>query len=199
MSQSVISLNASRPPRLRPGYTTQSDPANLARKPYDDSRVLQEDHTQQPANSSLRTYYSSFQTVGWNHDAGYSVADDQTKRAEEGAQVTKEDYNVNYVFVPIKESQTSRVATSVFKLMHDAIINDVIIFGCGFAGATCCVSPGGGCWLRGQLMRLDALDLRKLKWLPQADGTHFCEMVGLPLCPSQRYKIIDAHSLLLLL
>ncbi|CAD6972990.1 unnamed protein product, partial [Tilletia controversa] len=118
-------------------YTTQSDPANLARKPYDDSRVLQEDHTQQSANSSLRTYYSSFQTVGWNHDAGYSVADGQTKRAEEGAQVTKEDYNVNYVFVPIKESQTSRVATSVFKLMHDAIINDVIIFGCGFAGATC--------------------------------------------------------------
>ncbi|CAD6970972.1 unnamed protein product, partial [Tilletia controversa] len=55
--------NPSQPPRLRPGYTIQSDPANLARKPYDDSRVLQEDHTQQSANNSLRTYYSSFQTV----------------------------------------------------------------------------------------------------------------------------------------
>ncbi|CAD6905096.1 unnamed protein product [Tilletia controversa] len=55
--------------RMRPGYTTRSDPANLARKPYDDPRVLQEDPNQESANNGLRTYYSSFQTVDWIHDA----------------------------------------------------------------------------------------------------------------------------------
>ncbi|CAD6899013.1 unnamed protein product, partial [Tilletia caries] len=102
---------------------------------------------------------------------GYPVAHGQAKRTQESAQVAKEDYNGNYVFAPIKEWQTSRAMTSrYFKSMHDATISDVIIVGCGSAGATCCytlakarpdlritvleasVSPGGGCWLGGQLM-----------------------------------------------
>ncbi|CAD6974696.1 unnamed protein product [Tilletia controversa] len=39
----------------------------------------------------------------------------------------------------------------------------------GSAGAPCCVSPGGGCSLGGQLMRLNALNLRKLKHMGAPD------------------------------
>lgn len=54
--------------RMRPGYTTRHDPDNLARKPYDDPRALQ-DLNQGAANNGVRTYYASFQTVDWIHDA----------------------------------------------------------------------------------------------------------------------------------
>ncbi|KAE8220501.1 hypothetical protein CF319_g5988 [Tilletia indica] len=54
---------------MRPGYNNKRDPANITRKPYDDPRVLQDDPNQESANNGLRTYYSSFQTVDWIHDA----------------------------------------------------------------------------------------------------------------------------------
>ncbi|KAL9934114.1 hypothetical protein V8E36_007196 [Tilletia maclaganii] len=54
--------------QLKPGYHNRHDPDNFGRKPYDDPRALQDPY-QQTANNGIRTYYSSFQTVDWIHDA----------------------------------------------------------------------------------------------------------------------------------
>ncbi|KAK0539110.1 hypothetical protein OC835_001245 [Tilletia horrida] len=54
--------------RIRPGFHTRHDPDNFSRKPYDDPAALQ-DPNQETANNGVRTYYSSFQTVDWIHDA----------------------------------------------------------------------------------------------------------------------------------
>jgi thiamine thiazole synthase len=79
-----------------------------------------------------------------------------------------EDFD-GYNFAPIRESQVSR--EMVTRYMNDMLYyaeSDVVIVGCGSAGLSCAwelskdpslkiaiieqsVSPGGGCWLGGQL------------------------------------------------
>ncbi|CAO3648378.1 unnamed protein product [Mucor fragilis] len=79
-----------------------------------------------------------------------------------------EDFD-NYKFAPIRESQVSR--EMVTRYMNDMLHyaeSDVVIVGCGSAGLSCAwelskdpslkiaiieqsVSPGGGCWLGGQV------------------------------------------------
>ncbi|KAK0202013.1 Thi4 family-domain-containing protein [Desarmillaria ectypa] len=82
-----------------------------------------------------------------------------------------EDYDGQYRFAPIQESQVSRAMIKrYFETMYDRAISDVVIVGAGSAGLTCAyhlastrpdlkvtiieanVAPGGGAWLGGQLM-----------------------------------------------
>jgi thiamine thiazole synthase len=82
-----------------------------------------------------------------------------------------EDYNGNYKFAPIRESDVSRAMIKrYFQTMYDRAISDVVIVGAGSAGLSCAyhlatnnphlkitiieanVAPGGGAWLGGQLM-----------------------------------------------
>ncbi|PBK97414.1 thiazole biosynthetic enzyme [Armillaria gallica] len=82
-----------------------------------------------------------------------------------------EDYDGQYRFAPIQESQVSRAMIKrYFETMYDRAVSDVVIVGAGSAGLTCAyhlastrpelkvtiieanVAPGGGAWLGGQLM-----------------------------------------------
>jgi len=82
-----------------------------------------------------------------------------------------ENYEGDYCFAPIEESQVSRAMISrYFNTMYERAISDVVIVGAGSAGLCCAlylanirpelkitiieanVAPGGGAWLGGQLM-----------------------------------------------
>lgn len=82
-----------------------------------------------------------------------------------------ENYDGQYRFAPIQESQVSRAMIKrYFETMYDRAVSDVVIVGAGSAGLTCAyhlastrpdlkvtiieanVAPGGGAWLGGQLM-----------------------------------------------
>ncbi|KAK0487662.1 thiazole biosynthetic enzyme [Armillaria novae-zelandiae] len=82
-----------------------------------------------------------------------------------------ENYDGQYRFAPIQESQVSRAMIKrYFETMYDRAVSDVVIIGAGSAGLTCAyhlastrpdlkvtiieanVAPGGGAWLGGQLM-----------------------------------------------
>jgi len=82
-----------------------------------------------------------------------------------------ENYDGDYRFAPIEESQVSRAMISrYFNTMYERAVSDVVIVGAGSAGLSCAlylanirpelkitiveanVAPGGGAWLGGQLM-----------------------------------------------
>lgn len=82
-----------------------------------------------------------------------------------------ENYDGQYRFAPIQESQVSRAMIKrYFETMYDRAVSDVVVVGAGSAGLTCAyhlastrpdlkvtiieanVAPGGGAWLGGQLM-----------------------------------------------
>ena len=52
--------------------------------------------------------------------------------------VTKEDYNGEYKFAPIKEAQVSRAMIQrYFRDMDERAVSDVVIVGAGSAGLSC--------------------------------------------------------------
>ncbi|KAG6831927.1 hypothetical protein H0H92_006528 [Tricholoma furcatifolium] len=82
-----------------------------------------------------------------------------------------ENYEGQYRFAPIEESQVSRAMIKrYFNTMYERAVSDVVIVGAGSAGLSCAwqlatmhpelkitiieanVAPGGGAWLGGQLM-----------------------------------------------
>ncbi|EPB91714.1 thiazole biosynthetic enzyme, chloroplastic [Mucor circinelloides 1006PhL] len=97
-----------------------------------------------------------------------------------------EDFN-GYKFAPIRESQVSR--EMVTRYMNDMLYyaeSDVVIVGCGSANLSCAwelskdsslkiaiieqsVSPGGGCWLGGQLFSAMVVRKPAQKFLDELD------------------------------
>ncbi|CAE6497468.1 unnamed protein product, partial [Rhizoctonia solani] len=113
---------------------------------------------------------------------------------------TKEDYNGEYKFAPIKESQVSRAMTKrYFEDMYDRAVSDVVIVGAGSAGLSCAyhlaknaphlkitileagVAPGGGAWLGGQLMT--AMVVRK-------PADRFLTELGVPFEDEGPYVVV---------
>jgi thiamine thiazole synthase len=83
----------------------------------------------------------------------------------------QENWDGDYKFAPIEESQVSRAMIKrYFDMMYERAVSDVVIVGAGSAGLSCAfhlaknrpelkitiieanVAPGGGAWLGGQLM-----------------------------------------------
>ncbi|KAJ1309324.1 hypothetical protein OPQ81_004985 [Rhizoctonia solani] len=113
---------------------------------------------------------------------------------------TKEDYNGEYKFAPIKEAQVSRAMTKrYFEDMYDRAVSDVVIVGAGSAGLSCAyhlaknaphlkitileagVAPGGGAWLGGQLMT--AMVVRK-------PADRFLAELGVPFEDEGPYVVV---------
>ncbi|KAJ3179920.1 thiamine metabolism- protein [Irineochytrium annulatum] len=99
------------------------------------------------------------------------MASSPLKAAVQTPTLVKEDFEGNYRFAPIKESQVSRAMIKRYwRDMDNSTVSDVIIVGAGSAGLSCAytlakshpelkitivesgVAPGGGAWLGGQLM-----------------------------------------------
>ncbi|ORZ23647.1 Thi4 family-domain-containing protein [Absidia repens] len=115
-----------------------------------------------------------------------------------------EDFD-DYKFKPIRESQVNREMVSRYMTdMLDYAETDVIIVGCGSAGLSCAweltkdpnvkvaiieqnVSPGGGCWLGGQLF--SAMVVRK-----PADA--FLKDVGVPFDDASENYVVVKHAAL---
>ncbi|KDN47179.1 putative Thiamin biosynthetic enzyme [Tilletiaria anomala UBC 951] len=115
------------------------------------------------------------------------------------------DWQGNYRFAPIRESQTSRAMTTrYFTDMINAAVSDIVIIGAGSAGLSAAyrlgksrpdlritilesaVAPGGGCWLGGQLM--SAMVVRK-----PADA--FLREVGVPYEDEGDYVVVKHAAL----
>lgn len=109
-----------------------------------------------------------------------------------------------YQFKPIRESEVNREMTSRYMTdMLDYAETDVIIVGCGSAGLSCAwelskdpsikvaiieqsVSPGGGCWLGGQLF--SAMVVRK-------PAHEFLKDVGVPFDEKENYVVVKHAAL----
>ncbi|CAO3645099.1 unnamed protein product [Cunninghamella echinulata] len=109
-----------------------------------------------------------------------------------------------YKFKPIRESEVNREMTSRYMTdMLDYAETDVIIVGCGSAGLSCAweltkdpkikvaiieqnVSPGGGCWLGGQLF--SAMVVRK-------PAHEFLKDVGVPFDEKENYVVVKHAAL----
>ncbi|SAM02163.1 hypothetical protein [Absidia glauca] len=132
-----------------------------------------------------------------NGDAFRLVGQDYTPA------LTVADFD-NYNFKPIRESQVNREMVSRYMTdMLDYAETDVIIVGCGSAGLSCAweltkdpkikvaiieqsVSPGGGCWLGGQLF--SAMVVRK-------PAHTFLEDVGVPFDELDDYVVVKHAAL----
>ncbi|CEP18429.1 hypothetical protein [Parasitella parasitica] len=110
----------------------------------------------------------------------------------------------NYKFAPIRESQVSR--EMVTRYMNDMLHyaeSDVVIVGCGSAGLSCAwelskdaslkiaiieqsVSPGGGCWLGGQLF--SAMVVRK-------PADKFLDELEIPYDEKENYVVVKHAAL----
>ncbi|KAI8059910.1 thiazole biosynthetic enzyme, chloroplastic [Gongronella butleri] len=109
-----------------------------------------------------------------------------------------------YAFKPIRESQVNREMTTRYMTdMLDYAETDVVIVGCGSAGLSCAwelskdpsikvaiieqsVSPGGGCWLGGQLF--SAMVVRK-------PAHEFLKDVGVPFDEKENYVVVKHAAL----
>ncbi|KAG0164712.1 triosephosphate isomerase [Apophysomyces sp. BC1034] len=109
-----------------------------------------------------------------------------------------------YAFKPIRESEVSREMTSRYMTdMLDYAETDVVVVGCGSAGLSCAwelskdpnikiaiieqnVSPGGGCWLGGQLF--SAMIVRK-------PADKFLKDVGVPYDEKENYVVVKHAAL----
>ncbi|KAI8886786.1 thiazole biosynthetic enzyme, chloroplastic [Backusella circina FSU 941] len=109
-----------------------------------------------------------------------------------------------YKFAPIRESQVSR--EMVTRYMNDMLYyaeSDVVIMGCGSAGLSCAwelskdpslkiaiieqsVSPGGGCWLGGQLF--SAMICRK-------PADKFLDEIEVPYEEKENYVVVKHAAL----
>lgn len=109
-----------------------------------------------------------------------------------------------YKFAPIRESQVSR--EMVTRYMNDMLYyaeSDVVIVGCGSAGLSCAwelskdpslkiaiieqsVSPGGGCWLGGQLF--SAMIVRK-------PADKFLDELEIPYEEKENYVVVKHAAL----
>lgn len=117
----------------------------------------------------------------------------------------REDYEGNYRFAPIEESQVSRAMIKrYFNTMYDRTISDVVIVGAGSAGLSCAyhlatsrpdlkitiieanVAPGGGAWLGGQLMT--PMVIRK-----PADA--FLQKIGVPYEDEGNFVVVKHAAL----
>lgn len=117
----------------------------------------------------------------------------------------REDYEGNYRFAPIEESQVSRAMIKrYFNTMYDRTISDVVIVGAGSAGLSCAyhlatsrpdlkitiieanVAPGGGAWLGGQLMT--PMVIRK-----PADS--FLQKIGVPYEDEGNFVVVKHAAL----
>lgn len=114
-----------------------------------------------------------------------------------------EDFD-GYKFAPIRESQVSR--EMVTRYMNDMLYyaeSDVVIVGCGSAGLSCAwelskdpslkiaiieqsVSPGGGCWLGGQLF--SAMIVRK-------PADKFLDELEIPYEEKENYVVVKHAAL----
>ncbi|KAI9470077.1 MAG: thiazole biosynthetic enzyme, chloroplastic [Benjaminiella poitrasii] len=114
-----------------------------------------------------------------------------------------EDFD-NYKFAPIRESQVNR--EMVTRYMNDMLTyaeSDVVIVGCGSAGLSCAwelskdpslkiaiieqsVSPGGGCWLGGQLF--SAMVVRK-------PADKFLDELEIPYEEKEDYVVVKHAAL----
>ncbi|CAO3642892.1 unnamed protein product [Cunninghamella blakesleeana] len=117
--------------------------------------------------------------------------------------LTLDDFD-EYQFKPIRESEVNREMTSRYMTdMLDYAETDVIIVGCGSAGLSCAwelskdpsikvaiieqsVSPGGGCWLGGQLF--SAMVVRK-------PAHEFLKDVGVPFDEKENYVVVKHAAL----
>ncbi|KAI9261731.1 thiazole biosynthetic enzyme, chloroplastic [Sporodiniella umbellata] len=110
----------------------------------------------------------------------------------------------SYKFAPIRESQVSREMTTRYMndMLHYAE-SDVVIVGCGSAGLSCAwelskdpslkiaiieqsVSPGGGCWLGGQLF--SAMVVRK-------PANKFLDELEIPYDEKENYVVVKHAAL----
>lgn len=116
---------------------------------------------------------------------------------------TLQDFE-GYKFEPIRESQVSR--EMVTRYMNDMLYyaeSDVVIVGCGSAGLSCAwelskdpqlkiaiieqsVSPGGGCWLGGQLF--SAMVVRK-------PANKFLDELEIPYEEKENYVVVKHAAL----
>lgn len=116
---------------------------------------------------------------------------------------TLEDFD-GYKFAPIREAQVSR--EMVTRYMNDMLHyaeSDVVIVGCGSAGLSCAwelskdpslkiaiieqsVSPGGGCWLGGQLF--SAMIVRK-------PADKFLDELEVPYEEKENYVVVKHAAL----
>ncbi|KAI8086221.1 thiazole biosynthetic enzyme, chloroplastic [Halteromyces radiatus] len=114
-----------------------------------------------------------------------------------------EDFE-GFNFKPIRESEVNREMVSRYMTdMLDYAETDVIIVGCGSAGLSCAweltkdpnikvaiieqsVSPGGGCWLGGQLF--SAMVVRK-------PAHEFLKDVGVPFDEKENYVVVKHAAL----
>ena len=111
----------------------------------------------------------------------------------------------NFAFNPIRESQVSRAMTRrYFADLDNYAESDVVIVGAGSCGLSTAytlakarpdlkiaiieasVSPGGGCWLGGQLF--SAMVLRK-------PGEKFLEEIGVPYEDEGNYVVVKHAAL----
>jgi thiamine thiazole synthase len=138
-------------------------------------------------STSTATNGEAFRLVGQDYTPALTVADFD-----------------NYNFKPIRESQVNREMVSRYMTdMLDYAETDVIIVGCGSAGLSCAweltkdpkikvaiieqsVSPGGGCWLGGQLF--SAMVVRK-------PAHTFLEDVGVPFDELDDYVVVKHAAL----
>ena len=129
---------------------------------------------------------------------GHRLGGDQYKPDQ-----TLEDFD-GYKFAPIREAQVSR--EMVTRYMNDMLHyaeSDVVIVGCGSAGLSCAwelskdpslkiaiieqsVSPGGGCWLGGQLF--SAMIVRK-------PADKFLDELEIPYEEKENYVVVKHAAL----
>ncbi|KAI8639111.1 thiazole biosynthetic enzyme, chloroplastic [Parasitella parasitica] len=130
--------------------------------------------------------------------AGHRLGGDEYKPA-----MSYKDFD-NYKFAPIRESQVSR--EMVTRYMNDMLHyaeSDVVIVGCGSAGLSCAwelskdpslkiaiieqsVSPGGGCWLGGQLF--SAMVVRR-------PADKFLDELEIPYEEKENYVVVKHAAL----
>ncbi|KAI8371616.1 thiazole biosynthetic enzyme, chloroplastic [Radiomyces spectabilis] len=114
-----------------------------------------------------------------------------------------DDFN-GYTFKPIREAEVNREMVSRYMTdMLDYAETDVVVVGCGSAGLSCAwelskdpsikvaiieqnVSPGGGCWLGGQLF--SAMIVRK-------PADKFLDDVGVPYEEKENYVVVKHAAL----
>ncbi|KAF5369468.1 hypothetical protein D9758_002735 [Tetrapyrgos nigripes] len=116
-----------------------------------------------------------------------------------------ENYEGQYRFAPIEESQVSRAMIKrYFETMYDRVVSDVVIVGAGSSGLTCAyqlasmrpdlkitiieanVAPGGGAWLGGQLMT--PMVVRK-------PADRFLQEIGVPYEDEGSYVVVKHAAL----
>jgi thiamine thiazole synthase len=117
----------------------------------------------------------------------------------------QENWDGDYKFAPIEESQVSRAMIKrYFDMMYERAVSDVVIVGAGSAGLSCAfhlaknrpelkitiieanVAPGGGAWLGGQLMT--PMIVRK-------PADHFLSEVGVPFDDEGPFVVVKHAAL----